>query len=173
MPRRFHPSDELLPPAPGFRRLLAVIYDSLIALAVLLVITWLYTLLAGALSGWNDYRGLTNPNALSRDPALTATLFLGLYLFFAYFWTRLGQTLGMQVWRIRVENPDGTSIGWSQSLRRFGLAAAVMLLALSAAGALGALSLLFSVPGLLALWLPVNGQSLTDRVSRSLVVKTG
>ena len=47
MPRRFHTAEELLPPAAFIKRLMAVIYDSLISIAVLLVTTWMYTLVAG------------------------------------------------------------------------------------------------------------------------------
>ena len=46
MPRRFHTAEELLPPAAFIKRLMAVIYDSLISIAVLLVTTWMYTLVA-------------------------------------------------------------------------------------------------------------------------------
>src|SRR5690554_7229397 len=93
---------------------------------------------------------------LSGDPGLTFVLFLVLYLFFAYFWTRLGQTLGMQVWRIRIENLDGTSVSWTQALFRYGTAAAVVFLTMLAGHYLGAVTLLISVPAIIALFYPVN-----------------
>lgn len=41
------------------------------------------------------------------------------FAFFAYFWMRNRQTLGMQVWRIRVQNADGSRITLSQCVLRF------------------------------------------------------
>ncbi|MBS3802969.1 MAG: RDD family protein [Oleiphilaceae bacterium] len=119
MPRRFHDQEEILPPASLLKRLLAMLYDGLICIAVLLVITWAYTLLAAWTIGFDQYQALAEGGKLNTDPLLTLVLLVSLYLFFGYFWTRSGQTLGMQVWRIRVENNNGTSISWLQALLRF------------------------------------------------------
>ncbi len=171
MPRRFHNAEELLPPASALKRALAIIYDGLISIAVLLVATWIYTMIAGWTTGWDKYEQMAEAGQLSGDPGLTFVLFLVLYLFFAYFWTRLGQTLGMQVWRIRIENLDGTSVSWTQALFRYGTAAAVVFLTMLAGHYLGAVTLLISVPAIIALFYPVNGLSLTDRASNSMVVQ--
>jgi uncharacterized RDD family membrane protein YckC len=108
---------------------------------------------------------------LSGDPGLTFVLFLVLYLFFAYFWTRIGQTLGMQVWRVRIENLDGTSVSWTQALIRYVTAAIIVFLSILGAYYLGALTLLLSIPAIIALFYPINGLSLTDRTSNSVVVQ--
>ncbi|QSP94210.1 RDD family protein [Marinobacter salinisoli] len=171
MPRRFHDAEELLPPASFLKRVLAVIYDGLISIAVLLVTTWLYTLVAGWFTGWDKYEEMAEAGEISGDPGLTFVLFLVLYIFFAYFWTRLGQTLGMQVWRIRIENLDGTSVSWSQSLLRYGSAAAVFLLTVLGSYYIGPVTLLITVPAIIALFLPINGLSVTDRASSSVVVQ--
>ena len=111
MPRRFHDGEELLPPATLTKRALSIIYDGLISIAVLLVTSWGYTMAAGAMTGWDEYQRKAEAGELGGSPGLTFVLFLVLYLFFAYFWTRIGQTLGMQVWRVRIENLDGGDIG--------------------------------------------------------------
>ena len=170
MPRRFHDAEELLPPATAFKRALAIIYDGLISIAVLLVATWIYTIIAGWITGWDQYEQMAEAGQLSGDPGLTFTLFLVLYLFFGYFWTRIGQTLGMQVWRIRIENLDGTPVSWSQALRRYVTAAAVIFLTLLASPYLGEATLFVTVPALIALFFPINGLSVTDRLSDSVVV---
>lgn len=170
MPRRFHDAEELLPPATALKRALAIIYDGLISIAVLLVASWGYTMVAGWITGWDRYEQMAETGQLSGDPGLTFTLFLVLYLFFAYFWTRIGQTLGMQVWRIRIENLDGTSVSWSKSLRRYVTAAAVIFLTLLASHYFGAVTLLVTIPAIIALFYPVNGLSVTDRLSDSVVV---
>lgn len=171
MPRRFHDAEELLPPASLLRRLLAILYDGLICIAVLLVATWAYTLVAGWAIGWERYEELAEAGALSSDPMLTFFLFLVLYLFFAYFWTRTGQTLGMQVWRIRIENLDGVSISWSQSLRRYVTGALGFFIVLIGLHYLGAITLVVTGPALVAMFYPHRGQSVTDWVSGSVVVQ--
>lgn len=174
MPRRFHAADELLPPASFIKRSLAIVYDGLISIAVLLVTTGIYTMITGWANGWVTSWDAPLQKAetgqLSGEPGLTFVLFLVMYLFFAYFWTRVGQTLGMQVWRIRIENLDGTSVSWSQALRRYVTAAGVLFLALLASYYLGSATLFLSVPAMVALFYPVNGLSVTDRVSESVVV---
>ncbi|MDO6444041.1 MULTISPECIES: RDD family protein [unclassified Marinobacter] len=170
MPRRFHAADELLPPATFLKRSLAIIYDGLISIAVLLVTTWIYTMITGWITGWDRLAQKAEAGQLSGDPGLTFVLFLVMYLFFAYFWTRIGQTLGMQVWRVRIENLDGTSVSWSQALRRYVTAAAVFFLALLAGYSMGSATLFLSIPAMIALFYPINGLSLTDRLSESVVV---
>ncbi|HDZ39591.1 MAG TPA: RDD family protein [Marinobacter sp.] len=170
MPRRFHAADELLPPATFLKRLLAITYDGLISIAVLLVTTWAYTMITGWITGWDRLEQKAEAGQLSGDPGLTFVLFLVMYLFFAYFWTRIGQTLGMQVWRIRIENLDGSNVSWSQALRRYVTAAAVLFTTLLAGYYLSSATLLLSVPVIIALFLPVNGLSLTDKFSNSIVV---
>ena len=170
MPRRFHDAEELFPPATALKRALAIIYDGLISITVLLVATWGYTMVAGWITGWDRYEQMAEAGQLSGDPGLTFTLFLTLYLFFAYFWTRIGQTLGMQVWRIRIENIDGTSVSWSKALRRYVTAAAVIFLTLLGSYYLGAATLFLGIPAIVALFYPINGLSITDRLSDSVVV---
>ena len=171
MPRRFHDAEELLPPATFTKRALAIIYDGLISIAVLLVATWVYTMIAGWIVGWELYEQMAEAGQLSGDPGLTFVLFLVLYLFFAYFWTRIGQTLGMQVWRVRIENLDGTSVSWTQALLRYGTAAAVIFIAMLAGYYVGPVTLLLTIPAIIALFLPINGLSITDRTSNSVVVQ--
>ena len=169
MPQRFHSADELLPPAAFIKRLMAVVYDGLISVAVLLVTTWVYTLVAGSLVGWEKYEKMAEEGSIGADPLLTFVLFLVLYLFFGYFWTKNGQTLGMQVWRIRIQNLNGVSVSWSQALRRFVAAAAILFVALLGAYYLNAATLFVTLPAIVALFYPINGLSLTDRASDSIV----
>jgi uncharacterized RDD family membrane protein YckC len=39
-------------------------------------------------------------------------------MFYAWFWTHGGQTLGMKTWRVRVETLDGKAISYQQTLIR-------------------------------------------------------
>lgn len=105
------------PPVPVraglLRRLGALVYDSLLLLAVLIVATALFLPLTGGEAIVPD-----------EQPALEAvyrlTLLLLIVGFYGLFWTRRGQTLGMASWRLRVEREDGRLLTWGDTLRRLG-----------------------------------------------------
>lgn len=111
-----HP--EVLGPANFIRRIAAMVYDSLLVIALLMLTTGIYMYASAAILGTQEYRAIADSGANIGDPALSVILFLTLYGFFGYFWTRSGQTLGMQVWNIRIQNEDNSSITWMQALIR-------------------------------------------------------
>lgn len=93
--------------APLYRRLAALAYDSLLLLAVILVAT-----------------ALTLPfsrgeNAQMNHPGRTVYLLCVCFLFFGWFWTHGGQTLGMRAWRIRITDIQGAPITWTTAAWRF------------------------------------------------------
>jgi uncharacterized RDD family membrane protein YckC len=101
------------------RRLAAMFYDSLLCIALLMVTTFIYKLILMAIMGEAKLRALSESGSLDGDPLLSTILLFVLFGFFAKFWTHSGQTLGMQVWGIRVQNADGTGISLWQALLRF------------------------------------------------------
>ncbi|KFE56677.1 RDD family protein [Pseudomonas syringae] len=107
-------------PAAGLgRRLAAICYDALLCFALLLVTAFIYKLVMMAFIGEARLKVLSESGSLDGDPLLSAILFMVLFGFFAKFWTHSGQTLGMQVWGIRVQNADGSGISLMQALLRF------------------------------------------------------
>ena len=91
------------------RRLAAICYDSLLLLAVLFF--------AGILTlPFSSGQTLTTGTS---NPLVTSYFFIVSYLFFGWFWTHGGQTLGMRAWKIRVQTFDGQGINWWQALFRF------------------------------------------------------
>jgi len=56
----------------------------------------------------------------------TALLIAVSFLFYGWFWTHGGQTLGLRAWRLRVIRADGGHLDWLDAARRF-CAAAVLL----------------------------------------------
>ena len=92
-------------PAGLLRRLMAMIYDALVLLAVWMLVGFV----AVALNG----------GEANESPLFHSVLFVVTFAFFAYFWMRAGMTLGMQAWRLRVQNTEGRSITLQQSLIRF------------------------------------------------------
>ncbi|MDW2275728.1 MULTISPECIES: RDD family protein [unclassified Vibrio] len=124
-----------LPPAGLFRRLAALIYDTLIIIAIEMmaagiVMAVVFALNAAGLLSYGEYADAAD--MLGKHPALSPlfTLYLaGVWIyFFVFFWTRAGQTLGMRAWKLRVRNAkDGAPITVTQALIRistsgFGLA---------------------------------------------------
>ena len=93
------------------RRLLAVVYDLLLLLAVWFVAALPWPLLPSAFSDSGTGRLL-----------LRAYLILVAFLFFGGFWVHGGQTLGMRAWRVKLVSGDGAGVTWAQAARRFAAA---------------------------------------------------
>ncbi|MNO81526.1 RDD family protein [compost metagenome] len=112
-------------PAGLLRRCAAMFYDFLLCVALLMVVTLAYQQgLLRLIYGSERLKQIADQGGLIGDPLLSSLLFLSLFAFFAKFWTHSGQTLGMQVWGVRVQNPDGTAISLMQALLRFVIAIA-------------------------------------------------
>ena len=92
-------------PAGFVRRLMAMVYDSLLLFAVLAF--------AGAL--WALTLGIPKYG----DPWYFVYLLLVACGFFSGFWIKGGQTLGMRTWRLRVETDQGRTLGLKHVLLRF------------------------------------------------------
>lgn len=94
-------------PAPLPRRLAAAVYDGLLLLAL-----WMVALLLDVV--------LRDLIGLEREwHALRAYVFLIGFVFFGWFWTHGGQTLGMRAWRLRLRRPDGGVPRWTSALARY------------------------------------------------------
>jgi uncharacterized RDD family membrane protein YckC len=119
MPHHLLQPQGRFPPAGLGRRLAAMGYDLVLCIALLIVTTFLYKLALMAIIGEAQLRQLADSGKSDTDPLLSTVLVFTLFGFFAFFWTRAGQTLGMQVWGIRVQNADGSAIGLWQALLRF------------------------------------------------------
>jgi uncharacterized RDD family membrane protein YckC len=139
MKRQFDQSDIL--PASLLRRLGAVIYDCLIIIALSFAVTALWMLITGTKQ--------------AVGPVYQSTLFISVFCFFGFFWTRSGQTIGMIAWRIRVQSKEGLSITWPQALIRFFTAL-----------------FSFAIFGLGYLWMLLNDEKLTwqDKTSNTEIV---
>ncbi|MFC6671596.1 RDD family protein [Marinobacterium aestuariivivens] len=107
-------SPRVLRPASLARRLLAMLYDTLLVIALWMVLG----AIAVTLNGGEAVDG----------PLWRTVLFVATYLFFAYFWTRSGQTLGMLAWQLRVQTVAGGHINWTQALTRYMVAIPSLLL---------------------------------------------
>ncbi len=94
-------------PAGIFRRIGAFAYDCLLLIAILFISTALLL-------------PFTEGEAINAGKLLYSIyLFIVAFLFYGWFWTHGGQTLGMRAWKIRVEQLNGQDISWPQALHRF------------------------------------------------------
>lgn len=89
------------------RRLLAMAYDALVVVALLLLATGL-ALLAGS-----------GQVTAGKDPLFSLYLLMVWFLYFAWCWRRGGMTVGMRAWRIVLRSDDGSEAGWGQCAVRF------------------------------------------------------
>lgn len=124
MPTRHLQPQGSFAPARLIRRLAAASYDLLLCLAVLIVTAFIYKLIWMAFVGQARLRQLSESGAMDGDPLLSTLLLLSAFAFYAGFWTRNGQTLGMQAWGVRVQSPDGSALSLTQALLRFMVAIA-------------------------------------------------
>lgn len=100
--------DESTEKPPGLlRRLGAIFYDSLLLVAVLFFST-------AILLPLNRGKAF-QPDQLYYPVYLLAVSFL----FFGWFWTHGGQTLGMRAWKLKVCSDGKAAISWPQALLRF------------------------------------------------------
>lgn len=88
------------------KRLLVAIYDGFLILATAFFASALTLLLTGgeATSTNNIY--------------MTLYLFAVIYIFYGWFWTHGGQTLGMRAWKQKLVQFDGSPVNWKQSFIR-------------------------------------------------------
>jgi uncharacterized RDD family membrane protein YckC len=144
-------------PCPLWRRLLALVYDLLIVVALVMVVGLVCQLATGG--------RLISTAAKTAVPiwyqALQA-LVVGAY--FISSWRRGGQTLGMRPWGIRVTRDDGGTLSLPQALIRV-LAAAAPLLLLALEPLLGLQTLLWS---LFVVWVGWFATALFDPRRRAL-----
>ena len=111
------------PRAGLIRRLAAMFYDFLLCVALIMVVGLIYQQgILRLVYGSEQLLALSQAGALDNDPILGSLLLITLFAFFAKFWTHNGQTLGMQVWGVRIQNRDGSAIDLWQALLRFFIA---------------------------------------------------
>lgn len=167
-------TETVVRPAGVVRRLGAMIYDALLVTAVLMLATVPFVpFLHGKVLVPQEVGGLAY--------VYRAWLLAVSVLFFGFFWTRRGQTVGMQAWRLRLEDEHGALLTWPTALRRLSLSALPWmpsLMVFAIAEQVQSLELRRVGWGLLALglislaslWLNPQQRTWYDRLTRSRVV---
>ncbi len=144
----------------GFlRRLLAMVYDTLVAVAVGMcaAMVMIVTLVVMLKNGVLDLQGYAEPADLiqaSIGYKLLIQTWVAIWIvgFFLWFWKRGGQTLGMRAWCLRIYSTVGEPMTWPR----------LFICYVASLGGLGTLLVLFDFK---------NKQSLQDRLAKTEVLK--
>jgi uncharacterized RDD family membrane protein YckC len=97
-------------PASLQRRALALIYETLLLVALLLIGSLPFVIFARD-AGWTDARPLFQVYLV----ALTGA-------YYVWQWRRGGQTLALKTWRLRIVTRNGAPLTWAHAFRRFVIA---------------------------------------------------
>jgi len=92
-----------------FRRLAALVYDSFLIGAIWFAISGIGVSLNGGEA----------PPSWANHYLLFPSLIIATFLFYFWFWTHGGQTLGMRAWRLRILSTETNTLTFSQCLKRF------------------------------------------------------
>jgi uncharacterized RDD family membrane protein YckC len=134
-------------PCPLWRRLLALVYDLLIVVAIVMVVGLLCQLATGG--------QLIHTAGKTVVPIWYQLLqALVVLAYFISSWRRGGQTVGMRPWRIRVTRDDGGTPSVQQALIRVLVAAAPLVL-LMLEPVIGLRPTLWTLLGVWAAWFAV------------------
>ncbi len=97
--------------SPGFFRHLAIIlYDALLLVALLFLATALVL-------PYNEGEAFTSTQYIFPFYLLFIS-----FIFYGWFWTHGGQTLGMKAWKVKLLTFNYQPITWSHAFKRFSIA---------------------------------------------------
>tara|TARA_B100001093_G_scaffold511679_1_gene580057 strand:+ start:304 stop:687 length:384 start_codon:yes stop_codon:yes gene_type:complete len=88
-----------------FKRLLINFYDIILLFAVLYFFTIPIVL-------------ITQGNAVLNSHIYQLYLILIVFMYYAWFWKKYNQTLGMKIWKVKIYNRDSLEISYHQSVIR-------------------------------------------------------
>ncbi|MDX5334385.1 MAG: RDD family protein [Gammaproteobacteria bacterium] len=113
-------STDRLPAAGLVRRLLCIVYDLLLIIALVFIASIPpVVLLTPPMSDAQALRPAFYEGDLLLRLGFYAYLLAVVYVFYGWFWTHGGQSLGMKTWGVRVERFDGGQLGWGDALKRY------------------------------------------------------
>ncbi|WP_330926628.1 RDD family protein [Candidatus Sororendozoicomonas aggregata] len=149
------PQSPQLPIAPLWRRLTALIYDTLLVVALFILTAFINLGIQLVYYGEPHLKQLTEDGHTLDNGGLYLALVAVTYAFFTYCWCRKGQTPGMKAWRVRLVTTQMQPVTLKSATIRW--LAAIPSLLLCFAG---------------TLWMVVDPQakSWQDRASKTMIV---
>jgi len=142
---------QALPVAPLWKRLFSIVYDILILTAISLA----YFALATAISTLLFHQAPSEFKPNAKGLWVQAGWLVTIVSFYCYFWLKIGQTVAMKAWRLKVIRDNGEALALSTCITRC---------------LLGFLA--FSFGGLGYFWALIDkdGKALHDRFTNTSVV---
>jgi len=131
-------------PARLGKRLLAILYDSLIVFFIIVVVLIVIQFVIG--------QGKEIPADSLINNVLKSFWLILSFLYFGHYWTKRGQTPGMRVWKVKVVDHNGALINWTQSASRY----------------------VFALFGFGLLWMIIDKEhlALQDRISKTRLINS-
>jgi uncharacterized RDD family membrane protein YckC len=103
-------------PAGFIRRLAALVYDSLVITAILILSTAVVMMFIVIFMGET---AITEQKVLVENPLYFAWLLATWFYYYAWCWRTGGQTLGMKAWRLKLVSNDNLIISYKHAFIRF------------------------------------------------------
>lgn len=161
-------------------RMIAIVYDGMLILALLFIVGTVLSVLGTYLFvpiGTTSQEAQRLPTWY-QNGVMTPAFILTLVGFYGLFWRRGGQTLGMQTWRLKTLTQEGKLLTWTQSLIRILSACLVPVLCGMAGYAMHGTRwaiLLSAIFGLLFnycfCWFNRQGLAVHDMLSKTMTLK--
>lgn len=106
-------------PVSLLKRLLAIIYDLFLLIAVFFAVGIPLSILTTFI--FNAGNAITEEHRfyLLNQVIILGSLFIASVFFYGWFWTHGGQTLGMKTWRIMLISNKTQKISWKQAIQRY------------------------------------------------------
>lgn len=150
------------------RRLICMLYEAMLLFGIVFAADWALDVLT------------QSRHALALRHVRQLWLFLVIGAYFVFCWSRSGQTLAMQTWRIRVVDLDGGKVPLIKAVVRYCLAWMWFLPALGLVYQFGlkqwamVLTVAAGVAGWgLTAWFDKDGQFLHDRLAKTRLMEIG
>ncbi len=106
-------------PVSLIKRLIAFIYDLLLIIAIFMILGSLTNILTTFIVNGGNAITETHWFYLFNQMIVLSILLLSSLLFYCWFWTHGGQTLGMKTWRIKLISNTGENVSWKQAFIRY------------------------------------------------------
>lgn len=161
-------------------RMIAIVYDGMLILALLFLVGTVLSVLGTYLFvpiGTTSQEAQRLP-VWYQNGVMTPAFIMTLVGFYGLFWRRGGQTLGMQTWRLKTVTQEGKLLNWTQSLIRILSACVVPVLCGVAGYAMHGTRwaiLLSAIFGLLFnycfCWFNRQGLAVHDMLSKTMTLK--
>ncbi len=106
------------PPATLFKRLLSIVYDLILLIAIGFSVSIVFSTITTFLLNNGNAITAEHPYYWLNQIIILSVIFISGFLFYVWFWSHGGQTLGMKTWMLQLVSDDGKPIDRKQAFIR-------------------------------------------------------